>query len=306
LLLIGLVVVATHAAEAERFAALLREARPAWLLVALVLQVGTYICAARALQRALAQHSVRLSLSGLIPLGLAKLFSDQAVPSAGLSGTLLTIRGLQRRGVSRGVSVGAMLTGLVAYYIAYFLIVAAALIMLWRRAELTRTVVSIATVFCIVVAMLPIVLLWLRDRAIRHLPTWIERLPPVREALQALAEAPPDLLRYPRLIAEITLLQVAVFLLDAGTLGTMLVALAAPAAPDIVLASFVVASVVATLGWVPGGIGTFEATCVAMLHWNGVALEAAIASTLLLRGFTFWLPMIPGLWLARRELRANR
>ena len=35
----------------------------------------------------------------------------------------------------------------------------------------------------------------------------------------------------------------------------------------------------------------------------GVSVEAALAATLLLRGLTFWLPMPPGLWLARREIR---
>ena len=67
-------------------------------------------------------------------------------------------------------------------------------------------------------------------------------------------------------------------------------------------ASFVIASVVATLAWIPGGLGTFEGTCVAMLHLHGVPIEAALAATLLLRGFTFWLPMLPGFALARREL----
>ena len=63
-----------------------------------------------------------------------------------------------------------------------------------------------------------------------------------------------------------------------------------------------VASVVASLAWVPGGLGTFEGTCVAMLHVHGVNLEAALAAVLLLRGFSFWLPMLPGLWIARREM----
>jgi uncharacterized membrane protein YbhN (UPF0104 family) len=41
---------------------------------------------------------------------------------------------------------------------------------------------------------------------------------------------------------------------------------------------------------------------VAVLHLTGVSVEAALAATLLLRGFTFWLPMLPGMWLVRREL----
>ena len=69
-----------------------------------------------------------------------------------------------------------------------------------------------------------------------------------------------------------------------------------------VFASFIVASMLATLAWVPGGLGTFEGTCVAMLHVHGVGIEAALAATLLARGFTFWLPMAPGLAIARDEM----
>ncbi len=35
----------------------------------------------------------------------------------------------------------------------------------------------------------------------------------------------------------------------------------------------------------------------------GVSVEAALTATIWLRGFILWLPMLPGLWLARRALR---
>ena len=54
-----------------------------------------------------------------------------------------------------------------------------------------------------------------------------------------------------------------------------------------------------------GGLGTFEGTAIAMLHSHGLSIETALAATLLFRGFTFWLPMIPGLWLSRRELKTK-
>jgi uncharacterized membrane protein YbhN (UPF0104 family) len=197
-----------------------------------------------------------------------------------------------------------MLMGLVAHHIAYTVVVAVALSALWWRGELTRAVLSAATVFCIVVVMAPIALIWFRNRAAGNLPKWTNRVPAVREVLSALAEVPPNWRTDSVLVAKLALLQMGVFLLDAGTLGTMLLALASPAAPDVILASFVIASVAATLGWMPGGLGTFDATCVAMLHWHGVTLAGSLAATLLLRSYTFWLPMIPGLWLARRELHA--
>ena len=82
----------------------------------------------------------------------------------------------------------------------------------------------------------------------------------------------------------------------------MLRALNQTASPLVAFASFIVADVVATVGPIPLGLGVFEGTSVAVLYLTGVSVEAALAATLLLRGFTFWLPMLPGMWLVRREL----
>ncbi len=59
---------------------------------------------------------------------------------------------------------------------------------------------------------------------------------------------------------------------------------------------------VATIGPIRAGLGTFEAGSVGMLHFLGVSIEETLAGTLLLRAPTFWLPMVPGIWLARREI----
>jgi len=59
---------------------------------------------------------------------------------------------------------------------------------------------------------------------------------------------------------------------------------------------------VATVSLLPGGVGPFEAGSVAALRLLGVSLEVSVAATLLVRGYTLWLPMLPGLWLARREM----
>jgi uncharacterized membrane protein YbhN (UPF0104 family) len=42
-----------------------------------------------------------------------------------------------------------------------------------------------------------------------------------------------------------------------------------------------------------------------MLSLLGVSVEAALAATLLLRALTFWLPMLPGIWFARLEIRRH-
>ena len=43
----------------------------------------------------------------------------------------------------------------------------------------------------------------------------------------------------------------------------------------------------------PLGTGTFKAGTTGMLTLLGMPLEAALSATLLLRGLTFWLPMVP-------------
>jgi uncharacterized protein (TIRG00374 family) len=301
-LLAAVVVGAAHLGEEHQFAALLRRARPAWLLAALALQAGTYACAAAVWERVLTSYGERRRLWRLVPLGLAKLFTDQAVPSAGMSGTLLVVYALGHRGVSRGVALLAVLVGLVGFYGAYALAVGAALVILWSLGELSRLLLGVATVFSLLATAVPLAIYGLYGRAGRAVPAWARRHPFARSVLDSLAEAPPGALRDPRLVTEAVGLQLAVFVLDAATLGVMLRAVGTPAAAPAVFASFVVASVVATLAWVPGGLGTFEGSCVAMLRLQGTPIEAALAATLLLRGFTFWLPMVPGLWLARREM----
>ncbi|AZN71896.1 UPF0104 family protein [Georhizobium profundi] len=68
--------------------------------------------------------------------------------------------------------------------------------------------------------------------------------------------------------------------------------------------SFGLASVAATFSPVPLGLGFFEGACVGLLHSMGSDLEPAIAATLIPRGFTLWLPTLPGLWFIRQETRS--
>jgi uncharacterized membrane protein YbhN (UPF0104 family) len=121
LLLSGVVGAVTHLGEIEHFTQLARQARPEWLLVALFLQVGTYVCAAAVWHQTLRYGGVHCRLFSLVPLGLAKLFSDQALPSGGVSGTSFFVAALKRRGVPTDLCMAIMLVSLVAYYTAYLI-----------------------------------------------------------------------------------------------------------------------------------------------------------------------------------------
>ena len=64
----------------------------------------------------------------------------------------------------------------------------------------------------------------------------------------------------------------------------------------------VIGSMAGTISFLPGGIGGFEAGCVLTLHLLGVPVEDALTGTLLLRGLSLWLPLVPGLFLVRRDI----
>lgn len=89
-------------------------------------------------------------------------------------------------------------------------------------------------------------------------------------------------------------------ILQAATLWVLILALGLFASPSGVFASFMISTLLRTIGLLPGGLGTFEATSVLTLKLVGVPLPVALSSTLLFRGLSFWLPMIPGLWFSRR------
>ncbi len=300
-LVAAVLIVATHLAEERDFARLVERAQPLWLIAATVLQLGTYWADAQIWWRVLDRAGYPRPFGSLVGLGLAKLFMDQAVPSGGVSGTLLVVKGLQRRGVPRSTSMGAVLLDLRAYYAAYMTALAAALILLSTHQRLTKAIVLPAAVFfAYAAAMIGSLVYWSRKRErLRR----AERLPLVKPLITALETASPAVARDMRLFLVSWGLELAIFLLDAMTLWAVLFAVGFPAHPGPVFASFMLSSLARTIGILPGGLGTFEAVSVATLGLMGVPIAAALAATLLFRGLSFWLPLVPGLILSRRESR---
>ena len=117
--------------------------------------------------------------------------------------------------------------------------------------------------------------------------------------------ADASLARDTHLLASAVALQGSIVLLDAATVWILIRALGVTASAGGVFASFVIASLIRTMGIVPGGLGTFEATSVLTLRMTGVEVPVALSATLLFRGFSFWLPMLPGYWCSRRVVASE-
>ena len=101
------------------------------------------------------------------------------------------------------------------------------------------------------------------------------------------------------------MLQFAIVVFDATTMWALLCALGEAHAPLGVYAGFMIATLFRSLGILPGGLGSFEAASVITLRLIGVPVAAALAATLLFRGLSFWLPMLPGLAIFVTTLSIN-
>ena len=306
LLLSGLIIAALNRSEIEQFAEIARKAQPFWLCAAAVLQVGTYFSVAGSWHAALSRTEFRLSLPSMVPLALAKLFSDQAMPSGGMSGGTLMVAALKRRGVDKPVCMAMLLVSFVSSYAADLIIAAVSVALLWYFHELQPWILIVAGAFALIAITIPTLAMWLQRQGNKRLPPWLGRVPKLRKFLGVFSQAPIDLIQSPAVLWMATAFQLLVILLDAATLWIMLLAVGQHVSIWVALPGFFLASMVAMIGPIPLGLGTFEATCVSVLHLLGVPVAPALTGTLLFRGFTMWLPMLPGMWLARCELSITR
>ena len=303
-LLVGALIVAVlHFGDLKKFAALLGKAQPGWLAVALVLQGATYALLSAQWWVALKQGRSPLSFKELLPLTITKLFADQVVPTAGVSGNVLLVDRLCAKGVPRENAVAATILAIIAYYISYAVSTVAAVALLWIHGKLSLLLAGIAFLLLALAAAIPAGALWLTDKGDGALPKWLLKRRSVQQLAELVGEAPNDLVRDPRLIAQLALLNLGVFLADAATLMVCFLAVGEQARFGSAYVAFAMASIVVTLGPVPLGLGSFEATSTGTLRLMGVGFEAAFAATLLYRGFALWLPLVLGMILTRRELK---
>jgi uncharacterized protein (TIRG00374 family) len=303
-LIIGAVVVgALHWGDVKKFAELTAKAEPVWLAGALLLQFSTYVSLSAQWWLVLQKAGSGQPMLRLLPLTITKLFADQVVPTAGVSGNVLLVDRLKAIGVPREHAMAAIILAIIAYYLSYAAGTVIAVAMLALRGKLSLLPLAVAALLLAIATGIPAAVLWLRDKGDDVLPGWLRRRESVREMFEMVGEAPRELVRDPKLIVELSLLNFAVFVADALTLLVCLFALGAQAPFDAAFVAFTMAAIVTLLGAVPLGLGSFEATSIATLRLMGVPFEAALSATLLYRGFALWLPLGLGAVLTKRALR---
>jgi Mg2+-importing ATPase len=294
--------VVLHFSEHRDFLQIAQRAEPRWLLAALLLQAGTYLAQGQVWRIVHRAARVPLPLRNAYTLSLVKLFLDQALPSAGISGTVVVARALEERGAPRPVVMAAILVDSASYYLTYILCLGVGLLIASLHRQTSPLVLIVATCFILFAAGMATVALTLSGPRANRLTRKLARLRSLHAALALLEQADRKLARSPRLLLRASLQQLFIFMFDALTVWSLVAGLGAHAPFPSVFASFMIASLFRTIGILPGGLGSFEASSVLTLKMIGVALPVALSATFLFRALSFWLPMLPGLWLSRRAV----
>jgi glycosyltransferase 2 family protein len=306
LLIAGVVVAVLHWGDVKKLAALFTHAKPMWLLAAAAAQVLTYVTLAIEWRLVLRMAKCRSPFGKLLGLTVAKHFADQMVPTAGMSGNVVLVDRLKEISGSRPVALAALIMTIIAYYGSYGAASLVALILLWIHGQTSWVVIGLISASLGLSAAVPALALWLHRKGATAIPQWLRRIRTVCELFEMIKDAPTRLVRNTRLIGELTLLNCAGFALDGLTMQFCLFALGVYVPFGVAFGAFILASIVVTLGPIPMGLGSFEAVSIGMLRAMGVPFEAALSATLLFRGYTLWVPLIPGMFAARRQLKRKK
>jgi uncharacterized protein (TIRG00374 family) len=292
----GVVAIATHYGDVLMLFQLMRKAKPRWLAAALVAQAITYFTQAEIWRIVGKKTGTALPLSLLYKLALSKLFVDQALPSAGVSGTVVVAKSLSGRGLSDGAVVAAVVINTTSFFSSYVVALGIALVIVIESGRANSLVVYASLAFMILGAGLTAGMLALTPERLSHIPKRIQRFRFVQNALKDVQNADSNLVRDAWLQTVAGFYQLLTFLLDAATLWMLTYSLGGQASLKGVFAAFMIANLFRTISFIPGGLGTFEAGVIYMLKTDGVAYSTGLAAALLFRGITFFLPMAPGMW----------
>ncbi len=261
----------------------LRDANWWWAAAALALSAVTYVGAAVALDGSVSE---RLPLAPNIGVQFATSYVGVVAPGGALA---LTGRFLQKRGIDTATAVAAVAADTVAGVIVHLTLTGLFFALAGSSGLGTFDLPSFGTIGLIAAGVAFIMALGAALPWSRSLLT-TRVLPATRRSLAGVG----DIARQPAKMIElfggsltITLGYIFALAASVSAFG------AGPAFTSIALV-YLVGSVLSSAAPTPGGIGAVEATLIAGLTSAGMPSTVAVASVILFRVTTFWIPLVPG------------
>jgi uncharacterized membrane protein YbhN (UPF0104 family) len=278
--------------------ATLRQASPAWLVAAVVLQLASMGAFAEQQRHLLAGFGVRMPVRMSLAVSYARSAMATALPGGSAVSAGYAFRQFRARGASQSVAAAVMLLSGVASV--------AGLILLYGGDALAwaspRTLAVAAAGTAVVTLAGVRMRVWLHGRkpaeAAERPSSWWSRLGRRLHDTMALAQTVPA-----RRWLGVVALAMVNWLTDLACLLAALQAVGLTVPARTVATAYLVAQLIRQIPATPGGIGVIEASLIVALTTAGAAPAPAAAAVLIYRLLSCWtiLPIGLACWTAQRS-----
>lgn len=281
-----------------------RQADTAWLLLAILTQAGTYYSDALTYVQALSILRVKTGIVEALKIGCAMEFLNDVTPSFGATGNLYLAAMLKARGLNSGQAALTLMIQSLTSFVSFSLALSGVAIYLLSRGELTTatTIVSLifigaGAIFWVLITLTLIgdnLLVRLSGIGIHLAEKFLRRRfsPTLPDKFTAEVREGRNLIsQKKRYFVALVLVKLSRFFFEGLTLFLLFRTFGMHVDYQIALLGFLVAMLLSTFSFLPGGVGSFETLMVVTYKSYGVPLETAGIVTLAYRIITFWLPM---------------
>ena len=280
------------------------EGDPVWLVVALVFALGFFGVYGLLFYAIFVDERVRLNLRECYQITMAGLAATRLFAAGGAGGLVLQAWALRRAGLPARDVADRTVSFIVVTYLVY-----TSAVMLFGfglhfgllPGEAPFSVTFVPAVLALVVTVVGLSIAFVPPDLQRRLSGWCEVAPRRRRFVSRLAQMPAsasagirEALRRVRSRDRACLAAIAFWAFQIAVLWASFRAFGeSPALAVLVLGFFV--GMLGNLLPLPGGIGGVDGGMIGAFAALGVDVNLAIVAVLVYRGFTFWLPTIPGI-----------
>lgn len=291
-----------HFNETKELLLLVKGADPIWLGLAIVTDILTYILAGNVWHLVAKSAQYHIPFRSLVELAVEELSINQLIPAGGVAGHLIILRAMKRLGLPKSLTIEILFIGLLAYYVAFATVTFISLIILFLHNHITPIILILVCVSLMIQLTLTAVIFAIVNHRKLSIPKWAKKLKLISYLLGYVEQVSPERVFSLAILAKTSLLRLGIFIFDSATLFLVMQAIGIHHTFLTAFVAITMASVSGAVILIPGVIGGFEAGCIATLILLGIPADGAIVATLLFRGVSLWIPLVPGLILARKDL----
>src|SRR3989338_2642778 len=291
--LVLIIFAALHWPESKKLLLLLQNADVGWMVIAILAQIPTYIFTGAVWHLAGKAANYHLTLKSLSELAVEQLTVNQMIPAGGVAGNVLVVKAMKRLGLPTPIAMEVFFIETLSNYISLSVVTLLSVVILWWYHNITPIIVSLTSIF-LVVEVVIVGLIWAAFNHQRlYLPAWIKKRKLIARMLSAMENVSGKRVFSTELLIQASLLRIGVFFLDVLTIFAIMRSLGIESSLTISFVALVIAVVAGTITLLPGGDGGVEAAAIGILNLLGIPLEAAIATVVIFRVLSSWIPLIP-------------